>query len=135
MNWIIDNQLGRRNLTGAQRSYLRGKRYEKEKKVDKGNQYTKPESASSKTYYKQKTVEKIADQNNVSPKTISNDFMFSKAIDEVRETEPELAQKILTEEVLISKKDVVELVKIESEDHGYTRSKCKSISLHSFFRT
>src|SRR2546425_6224827 len=32
INWIINNQLGRRNLTEAQKSYLRGKRYQQEKK-------------------------------------------------------------------------------------------------------
>jgi hypothetical protein len=31
INWIINNQLGRRNLTAEQKSYLRGKRYNQEK--------------------------------------------------------------------------------------------------------
>ena len=35
--WIVDNQLARRNLTPQQASYLRGKRYEMEKKADKGD--------------------------------------------------------------------------------------------------
>ena len=34
INWIIDNQLGRRNLTETQRTYLIGKRYITEKKVE-----------------------------------------------------------------------------------------------------
>jgi len=42
INWIINNQLGRRNLTELQKSYLRGKRYNTEKKVahrpEKGDQ-------------------------------------------------------------------------------------------------
>jgi len=33
LNWIIENQLGRRNLTATQRSYLLGKRYLNEKKA------------------------------------------------------------------------------------------------------
>ena len=32
INWIIDNQLGRRNLTPEQASFLRGKRFNMEKK-------------------------------------------------------------------------------------------------------
>ena len=32
VEWIIANQLGRRNLTPEQKSYLRGKRYQLEKK-------------------------------------------------------------------------------------------------------
>ena len=36
INWMIDNQLGRRNLTPQQQSYLRGKRYSQEKKAQGG---------------------------------------------------------------------------------------------------
>jgi len=32
MNWMIDNQLGRRNLNPKQMSFLRGQRYDSEKK-------------------------------------------------------------------------------------------------------
>lgn len=32
INWIIDNQLSRRNITEDQRAYLIGKRYKEEKK-------------------------------------------------------------------------------------------------------
>ena len=39
-NWIIDNQLSRRNITPEQASYLRGKRYLSEKKEIGENQYT-----------------------------------------------------------------------------------------------
>ena len=39
-DWIIDNQLGRRNLSKEQASYLRGKKYNSEKQEGfKGNQY------------------------------------------------------------------------------------------------
>jgi len=42
INWIIDNQLSRRNITEDQRAYLIGKRYKEEKKVIGENQYTIP---------------------------------------------------------------------------------------------
>lgn len=111
INWIIDNQLGRRNLTDAQRSYLRGKRYETEKRDRGGDRKSEEYKKSNSNNYKiERTVDTIARQVNVSPGTISSDYEFSKVIDEVRETEPELAQKILTEEML-PKKDIVELTK------------------------
>ena len=37
VTWIINHQLGRRNLTPAQASYLRGKRYNVEKRQDGGH--------------------------------------------------------------------------------------------------
>jgi len=37
LNWIISNQLGRRNLNPNQIAYLRGKRYEVEKKLIGGD--------------------------------------------------------------------------------------------------
>ena len=41
--WICRNQLGRRNLTDEQKTYLIGKQYEAQKMTQafKGNQYTK----------------------------------------------------------------------------------------------
>jgi hypothetical protein len=40
--WMVINQLGRRNLTNEQKSYLIGKRYENEKqKQGSNNQYVK----------------------------------------------------------------------------------------------
>lgn len=40
INWIIDNQLSRRNITDDQRAYLIGKRYKEEKKAIGENQAT-----------------------------------------------------------------------------------------------
>jgi hypothetical protein len=41
---MIANQLGRRNLTPAQKSYLRGKRYNLEKGARGGDQKSNPEN-------------------------------------------------------------------------------------------
>lgn len=49
-DWIITNQLGRRNLTDSLREYFRGKLYESRKKREGGsgiNQYTKVELAQN----------------------------------------------------------------------------------------
>src|SRR5262249_10157312 len=43
INWIINNQLGRRNLTPEQQSYLRGKRYNLEKKQGARTDITFPQ--------------------------------------------------------------------------------------------
>ena len=46
INWIIDNQLSRRNITDDQRAHLIGKRYKEEKKTIGENQYTTPKTQS-----------------------------------------------------------------------------------------
>lgn len=70
--WIINNQLGRRNLTAQEMSYLRGLEYENEKARhggDRGNQYTKKkvESPQNEDFpLSDKTYEKLADKHGVS---------------------------------------------------------------------
>jgi hypothetical protein len=69
MNWIINNQLGRRNVTPEQASYLRGKRYNMEKVSEpfKGNQYT---GGRDQNDPQQKTAARLADEYGVSEPTI-----------------------------------------------------------------
>jgi hypothetical protein len=89
LNWIYDNQLGRRNLTDRERSNLRGKRYEGEKNVEsfKGNQYTE-KSGEAQNEPHQNAAEKIAEQTGVSKATIKRDAQFSKAIDLIKKDWP-----------------------------------------------
>lgn len=74
INWIIDNQLGRRNLAPWQQSILRGKRYNAEKK-DEG----RPNKLYQNDTVSMPTREKLAAQFGVSPATISRDAEFAKA--------------------------------------------------------
>jgi 6-pyruvoyl-tetrahydropterin synthase len=72
--WIINNQLGRRNLTAQEMSYLRGLEYENEKARhgkhnNRANQYTKKkvESPQNEDFpLSDKTYEKLADKHGVS---------------------------------------------------------------------
>lgn len=73
-NWIIANQLGRRNLTPEQKSYLRGKRYNLEKQSQGGDHKSKSKNDTLMR-------EKLAQEYVVSPATITNDAQFATAID------------------------------------------------------
>lgn len=69
INWIIKNQLGRRNLSNEQRMYLIGKRYEEEKKEVGGegsNQYKKVVLVENQPVAK---VSKAIEQAKVPDKT------------------------------------------------------------------
>jgi hypothetical protein len=71
---MIANQLGRRNLTPAQKSYLRGKRYNLERGARGGDQKSNPENQGS-------TAQRLADEYQVSRDTIEKDAQFAEAVD------------------------------------------------------
>ena len=103
INWIIDNQLGKRNLPPRIKTYLIGRRYTNEKQThggDRGNQYTElsEEVASGQNDHladERKTAEKIAEQNKVTEKTVRRDETFSDSIDAIAESSGETSMDIL----------------------------------------
>ncbi|HZK88153.1 MAG TPA: hypothetical protein VFC27_03280 [Anaerovoracaceae bacterium] len=86
INWIIDNQLARRNINEDQKAYLIGKRYQEEKK-EEGRPKINNNVATVTTLpsNNSRTEQKIAEQTQVSPKTVRNDEKFANAIDKVAE--------------------------------------------------
>jgi len=105
INWIIDTQINRRNITDNQRSYLIGKRYKEEKRAVGENQYTTPvelpdvTSGVETVTTPKKTEQKIAEQTNVSPKTVRNAEKFAEAVDQVAKTTGVSPQKIIAGDV------------------------------------
>jgi hypothetical protein len=81
-SWRADHRRGRRNLTPEQKSYLRGKRYNLEKKTvpnEEGvNQYSE---VGRQNDDQPKTHERLAEEYGVSPKTIERDGEFADAVD------------------------------------------------------
>ena len=76
--WRIDNQLGRRNLTEAQMSYLRGERYKLEKA-----QGQRMDLTSGQNVQKLETAEKLSAQYKVSPKTIRRDAEYAEDVNKI----------------------------------------------------
>jgi N6-adenosine-specific RNA methylase IME4 len=114
IDWMINNQLGRRNLTRETMSYLRGLQYEREKKKvgeHKGNQHSNLEKPQNEVI---PTAEKLAEQHKVSKATIERDAAFTKAVDTiVSNTTPEVKNKILNREVNITKEQIQQVAKQE----------------------
>lgn len=116
INWIIDTQLNRRNILPNIRSYLMGKRYKEEKKehgntrgsineqVKGHNDHSLDDKSSIKETIEQpnaieKTAQKIAEQTNVSPKTVQRAEKFTEAVDTIAKTTGINPQKILSSDV------------------------------------
>ena len=106
-NWMIDNQLSRRNITPEQRTYLLGIRYKQEKKQGERNDLTSGQNVHKlKAMDKMSTAQKIADQNNVSEKTIRRSEEFADGIDNISKIAPNQKAKVLSGESGLTKDDV-----------------------------
>jgi len=95
INWVIDNQLSRRNLDPFEASVLRGKKYLLEKK-----EVGRPKGVH---FEHLKTREKIAQETGVSSLTIHRDAQLAEAVEELTK---EIPKEILKQN---PKKDIIEL--------------------------
>ncbi len=92
-NWLIDHQLGRRNINQEQRSYLLGKRYNSEKLEPH-----RPEKGGQNVHLNGKTAEDLAEKHGVSERTVRRAAKFADAVDALEQDEPGVAQAILAGE-------------------------------------
>jgi ParB-like chromosome segregation protein Spo0J len=81
--WVIGNQLGRRNLTEAERRFLRGQLLHAEKKdpaatLRKGDTAPLPQPEGTG-----ETAERLAKREGVSRATIERDAQFARHVDEI----------------------------------------------------
>jgi hypothetical protein len=112
INWIIANQLGRRNLSDEQKAYLRGKRYQAEKKAEGAPKANANAKAAKKQLGHndpvESTAEKLGKEYNVAPKTVKRDA----GVDAIEKEEgPQAKQEILAGKSKRTKKEVIAKVK------------------------
>ena len=110
-DYMINNQLGRRNLHPDQLSYFRGLKYERMKKNNRGY-----DQIISKGQNDPSTADKLAQEFKVSEKTIKRDAEFSRGIELIGESNPKLKQDILAGKIKVKKSNVQELAKAKEED-------------------
>jgi hypothetical protein len=88
INWIIKNQLGRRNVSPDVAADLRGRLYISRKKLvggDGSNQHTEEQLCQSGTIpnNQESTAEIVARETGVSPRTILRDAKYAEACDKL----------------------------------------------------
>jgi len=95
--WMLQNQLGRRNLTDEQRAYIQGKLYEmlkkprgRPQKIGQNVQFFNSENA---------TAENLGSLFGVNEKTVRRNSKFAEAVDRVKQINVKAAEKILRGEV------------------------------------
>ncbi len=103
--WICKNQLGRRNLTSDQRTYLIGKQYKAEKSSHGGDRGTKRDAttgeftASTENQNLRsggKTCERIAKENHVGKDYVVRAGHFADGVDDAEEAVPGTRHEILS---------------------------------------
>lgn len=99
--WMLNNQLGRRNLNPDQLSYYRGLKY-----IAIKNQRGGYENVQSKGQKELSTAEKLALDFKVSESTIKRDAKYTQGLDIIGRSNPNLKLKILKGEAKVNKADI-----------------------------
>lgn len=126
-DWMINNQLGRRNVTEETKSFLRGLQYKREKKKQ-GWQTGQAISSSEKRSKGdgKRTVEILAKQHNVSSSTIQRDEKFVDAVDKLTGENLVLRKKVLNKEIKIPKTQLIQLAEEDEVKVGVIGEKLSS---------
>jgi hypothetical protein len=122
IDWMIANQLGRRNLSAAQASYLRGRQQHQEKQIitnpHGSNQYNEVEGHFDPQPH-ESTAAKLAKEYGVSERTIKRDADYAKAVDAiVAATAPEVQQQLLSIDSKFTKSATLKLAELVQEEPG-----------------
>lgn len=108
MDWMIDNQLSRRNLPPMLLRYLRGKRYLLEKQQGKRHDLT-----SAQIEQKLTTDRKLAKQYGVGASTIRRDASFARDVDALSAVlSPQSRQAILSRDSKLTQQDTQQLASL-----------------------
>jgi|GEM_PF-6134439 hypothetical protein len=97
INYFIDAQLKRRNLTSKQIAYLNGKRYQTEKQSHGGDR-----SASRDNCDMKKTGPELAAELGIGARTLLDQAEFSEAIERISQVDPAFTQMVLGDALTIS---------------------------------
>lgn len=115
--WMCRNQLGRRNLTDEQKSYLRGRQYDAEKMTQgTNNQYIQAKSENGQNVHFQSrreqqdgTAGRIGKENGVDGRTIRRDADFVNGLDAAETVSPGIRDAVLSGEVKAPKSVIAEI--------------------------
>ena len=98
IEWVIRNQLGRRNLTDERRAYYIGKEY-----LNRKNPHGGSTTDVQKLHIGPTAVE-VAEENGVSPRTVMNNAAFAQAVDALP---PKQKEAVLNGQAHTTKAEVV----------------------------
>jgi protein gp37 len=111
--WMLSHQLGRRNLSPQQMSYLRGKQ---RKLIGQKRGGDRKSEKSLRQNVVLKTDAQLADEHKVDVRTLQRDSAFAKDVDVITEAVPEAKQAILSRDTKLARKEVKAIAGIAKEN-------------------
>lgn len=91
--WSCKNQLGRRNLTDAQKTYLIGRQYEAQKMTQGGDRKSSSQNENLKNA---RTSELVAKEHRMRKRSVLRAAKFSKGVDAAEKIESSTRDAILS---------------------------------------
>lgn len=113
-DWMYANQLGRRNLTDEQKTYILGKLYEVRKQRYGGDRKSSLQNEDLKPGGR--TVAVVAREQGVGQSTVERAEHFVKGIDKAAEVDPDFKRDVLSGVVKAKKSDLAAIRKLKSPD-------------------
>ena len=117
-DWIINNQIGRRNVAPSQRAYLVGKLYNSQKKNDKDflmRGTERQESPEGQIVPPGNTAERIGNEVGMSGKQVKRDAKYAEAVDKLADNlGPEVRDELLNAKI-VSKDRAVEIAALPAD--------------------
>ena len=115
-DWMINNQLGRRNLTPEQSAILRGRLYNRikqDKNTERGpkGQFVPTVNSS----------EKLAATHKVSEKTIKRDGLYADGMEVIKKANQDLYNNILSRKEKIKRGDIEKLGKASRDSKTFPK--------------
>ncbi|EAY25468.1 ParB N-terminal domain-containing protein [Microscilla marina] len=111
--WMLLNQLGRRNLTKEQAAYYRGLIYNQRKSDPKKN-LKRGNSPKSQNDTSGNIAEELSKQYNTSRAGILRDGKFAEGLDKVGSVDPVFKRQVLSGKAKVKKATVEKLAKTET---------------------
>ncbi|BDD13163.1 hypothetical protein FUAX_55950 (plasmid) [Fulvitalea axinellae] len=129
-DWMINNQLGRRNLTKSEISFLRGLQYnrEKSKREDNLKQGDSPKYQNDTSGESGDTAKRLAKQHGVGVATIKRDSQFAEGLEKIGEKNPELKTEILSGKSNVKKGEVQAFAKAKEIPTEITPETVKAVA-------
>jgi len=109
-SWMINNQLGRRNLNPDQISYYRGLKYESIKKRKGGYGYVESKGQSEPS-----TSSSLAEEFKTSESTIKRDAKFARGLNFIGNLNAKLKNDILSGKAKVKKSDVILFCEMDNQ--------------------
>jgi len=99
IEWIIRNQLARRNLTPEQFTLYLGKLYDAQRRQGTRTDRTSAQNEQKLDGEQETTAERMAREHGVSPATVRRAGELADAIEKLKKDDPEIEQRFIRGEV------------------------------------